>query len=206
MRWPTAITRVMRACRCRCLPIDWKSGTLASCHRALTIAQLRRPHASVPRNPLIADLLFLAGYVEKAATGILDMIARCRAAGLRTPEFRQDGGGFIQVLRRPEAVVTPQVDDVSKTFNDRELQELTSLLGVATPQVATQLVRILQAVQTEPISRGELQRAAGLSDREHFRQAYLEPLLRRAGSSEQFRRSRAAGCRSTGWVSRRGRG
>jgi hypothetical protein len=47
----------------------------------------------------------------------------------------------------------------------------------ATPQVATQAARLLRAA-AEPSSRDHLQAAAGMSDREHFRKAYLEPLLR----------------------------
>lgn len=43
----------------------------------------------------------------------------------------------------------------------------------STPQVAA----VLQTVVQEAKSREELQKAAGIKDREHFRKAYLEPLL-----------------------------
>ncbi|MEW6657986.1 MAG: ATP-binding protein [Thermodesulfobacteriota bacterium] len=75
----------------------WNPGELPP---TLTPDKLRMPHASIPRNPLIADPLFLARYIEKAGTGTLDMIACCREAGLPEPEFRQDGGQFIQTLYR----------------------------------------------------------------------------------------------------------
>jgi ATP-dependent DNA helicase RecG len=75
----------------------------------LTIGDLRRPHASIPRNPLIAESLFLSGYVEKAGSGILDMFALSKSEGLRAPQFRQEGGQFVQVLWRPIARVTPEV-------------------------------------------------------------------------------------------------
>jgi predicted HTH transcriptional regulator len=84
----------------------WNPGELPL---ALSIPQLSRPHASIPRNPLIAEPLFLARYAEKAGSGILDMIARCQQAGLRPPEFRQEGGQFIQTLWRPAPGVTPPV-------------------------------------------------------------------------------------------------
>lgn len=71
-------------------------------------ATLRRPHASIPRSPRIAEPLFLARYIEKAGTGTLDMISQCAQAGLPAPEFRQDGGQFIQTLWRPK--VTEGVD------------------------------------------------------------------------------------------------
>ncbi len=75
----------------------WNPGELPP---GLTLEQLRRPHASIPRNPLLADPMFLARYVEKAGSGILDMIALCRQAGLSDPEFRQDGGQFVQTIWR----------------------------------------------------------------------------------------------------------
>ena len=53
--------------------------------------------------------MFLATYAEKAGSGILDMIKLCRAAGVRPPEFRQDGGQFVQTLWRPELEETAQV-------------------------------------------------------------------------------------------------
>lgn len=62
--------------------------------------RLRVPHPSIPHNPLIADPLFLARYIEKAGTGTLDMIALFQEAGLPEPEFRQDGGMFVQTLWR----------------------------------------------------------------------------------------------------------
>ena len=75
----------------------WNPGELPP---PLTVERLRRPHPSIPHNPLIADPLFLARYIERAGTGTLDMIARLREAGLPEPEFRQDGGTFVQALWR----------------------------------------------------------------------------------------------------------
>ena len=77
----------------------WNPGELPP---QLTVENLRRPHASIPRSPRIAEPLFLARYIEKAGTGTLDMISQCAQAGLPTPEFRQDGGQFIQTLWRPK--------------------------------------------------------------------------------------------------------
>ena len=49
--------------------------------------------------------------IEKGGTGTPDMISLCKAGGLPTPQFRQDGGQFIQTLRRPAKTgqVTGQV-------------------------------------------------------------------------------------------------
>ena len=162
----------------------WNPGELPP---PLTPESLRAPHASasIPRNPLIADPMFLARYAEKAGSGILDMIARCKQAGLPTPEFRQEGGQFVQRLRRPTPAVTPQVapqvDSGRNRLKEQSLQELASALGLSvaqvTPQVTTQVEKVLTATAHEARSREELQAATGMIDREHFRKAYIEPLV-----------------------------
>ena len=159
----------------------WNPGELPL---ALSIPQLRRPHASIPRNPLIAEPLFLARYAEKAGSGILDMIARCQQAGLPAPEFRQEGGQFIQTLRRPAPEVTlPVAGQVTAQDNSLPVQTLSLLadaLGIpsaqVTAQVTAQVIKTLEAA-SETAARETLQAAVGMKHREHFRKAYLEPLL-----------------------------
>lgn len=75
----------------------WNPGELPP---PLTVERLRHPHASIPRNPLVCEPMFLVRYAEKAGSGILDMIALCRQAGLPDPDFRQDGGQFVQTIWR----------------------------------------------------------------------------------------------------------
>jgi predicted HTH transcriptional regulator len=40
----------------------WNSGTLPG---TLTLEDLRTDHASIPHNPLLAESLYFAGYIEK---------------------------------------------------------------------------------------------------------------------------------------------
>jgi ATP-dependent DNA helicase RecG len=164
----------------------WNPGQLPP---SLTVDALRRPHASVPHNPLISEPLFLTRLVERAGSGILDMMHLCREAGLQEPDFRQDGGQFVQTLWRPTPDATPQVipqvapqvvfDDI--VLDGSALKELSTALGITlaqvTPQVATQVAKLLHAAVAAAKSRQDLQSAAGLADREHFRKSYLEPLL-----------------------------
>jgi len=121
----------------------WNPGSLPP---SLTIESLRRPHASVPHNPLIAESLFLTRIVERAGSGILDMIELCAESGLRPPEFRQDAGSFIQTLWRPVqtgsseknipsqvgiklALSRHQVEVLSNCFEDSELSKLMNIIG-----------------------------------------------------------------------------
>ena len=79
--------------------------------------------------------MFLARYAEKAGSGILDMIARCREAGLPTPEFRQREGQFIQTLGRPSSVPTAEATG----------EVTTEVTPEVTPEVAPE-VRLVRAL------------------------------------------------------------
>ena len=67
----------------------------------LTLEKLRVAHSSVPANPLLAESLYLAEYIERMGTGTLDMIRRCADAGLPEPEFAV-ADGFVATIRRAE--------------------------------------------------------------------------------------------------------
>jgi predicted HTH transcriptional regulator len=90
----------------------WNPGELPT---GLTPEALRIAHASVPRNPLLAEPLFLAHYIERAGTGTVDMIALCREVGLTEPAFEQRGGQFVTTLWRDwlttEAVAGVELND-----------------------------------------------------------------------------------------------
>ena len=60
--------------------------------------------------------LFISS-VQKAGSGILDMIGLCRDADLPTPEFRQDGGMFVQTMRR-NVLTREKMDELG--LNDRQ--------------------------------------------------------------------------------------
>ena len=75
----------------------WNPGELPP---TLTPERLREPHPSIPHNPLIAEPLYLAHYIEKAGTGTLDMIEHCRDAGIPEPDFEQRAGQFVVTIWR----------------------------------------------------------------------------------------------------------
>lgn len=75
----------------------WNPGTLPG---TLTLDDLRTDHASIPNNPLLAESLYLASYIEKLGSGTQAMIALCRQAGLPEPDFEQRSGFFVVTLWR----------------------------------------------------------------------------------------------------------
>lgn len=73
----------------------WNPGKLPP---QLTVESLKLPHPSFPHNPLICEPFYLAGYIERAGSGTIEMIKQCRKNNLPEPEFMQKMGHFIAVL------------------------------------------------------------------------------------------------------------
>ncbi len=134
----------------------WNPGQLPP---GLTIERLKRPHASIPHNPLICEPAFLAHYAEKAGSGILDMIKLCKAAKIPAPDFRQDGGQFVQTLWRAKSAAT-QSPTQSPT---QSLDPIGS---------------VVFALKQGERSSGDLRQTLGVKHRPTFRKNYLHPALK----------------------------
>lgn len=60
----------------------------------ITLKDLKRPHSSVPRNPLIVHIFYLAGFIEAVGSGIGRIIDSLKSQELPEPEFKEEMGGF----------------------------------------------------------------------------------------------------------------
>jgi ATP-dependent DNA helicase RecG len=142
----------------------WNPGTLSP---PLTLAKLRKPHGSVPYNPLLAEPLYLTKYIERMGTGTGDMIKRCRDVGLDEPEFALTDGFVVTIRRKPELA----------------FKAVGGITGEVTGQVpgkyrvSTGQVQRLLSVFEEEHSREELQARLGLKHRDSFVDSYLKPAL-----------------------------
>jgi len=167
----------------------WNPGALPP---PLTIQKLRKPHASIPHNPLIADPMFLATYAEKAGSGILDMLSLCRLAGLRRPAFRHDGGQFVQTIWRPKRAeiseTTAEVGTQSRPSRDQAeaghillppgaLEAIQVELEKATAQVTAQVAAQVMQFCREPRGAREIMAILDLKHWKTFQTNYLKPLL-----------------------------
>ena len=134
----------------------------------------------LPRNPLIAEPMYLAHYIEKLGTGTLDMIARSKEAGLAPPRFVQEQGQVKQMLYRPVPAAAPEVTMQVEALSASLLEELAASLDAptmqVTMQVAMQVAAMLQAVEAIPQKSIVMQEAMGLSSADHFRKGYRTPL------------------------------
>jgi len=60
----------------------------------ITVEELKRPHKSFVRNPLIAKVFYLAGFIEQYGSGTVRMTEWMKEIGLPEPEFKEEMGGF----------------------------------------------------------------------------------------------------------------
>lgn len=75
----------------------WNEGLLVD---GMTIESLRKEHNSCPRNKLIAQVFFLAGFIETWGRGIQKVDDAFMAAGLTIPEYEESCGGIVTNIPR----------------------------------------------------------------------------------------------------------
>jgi ATP-dependent DNA helicase RecG len=68
----------------------WNEGGLPL---GLSLEDLKSDHNSRPRNPIIANACFFAGYIDTWGRGTLKIINSCKEAGLLDPEIKEMNGG-----------------------------------------------------------------------------------------------------------------
>ncbi len=120
--------------------------------RGWTAANLLQTHDSKPHNGILATAMQWAGYVEKSGYGTEDIVRKCKAWGLREPEYHPSSVDFRLVLWRQEV---------------KELRDFTQVGGVGevgSPKgVESSAVRGVESSAEKPIKS----RVCGDSSRLH---------------------------------------
>lgn len=137
--------------------IFWNDGPLPD---EISLASLLSLHASHPRNPLIADTCFKAGYIDRWGRGIEKATSACQSAGLPPPEFQEADGGLRVTL-------------FAQTAPPTAYPRLESRLESALSRHQVNILR--KCLNHSSIT--DLMEIAGRSDRTKFRNQVLRPLL-----------------------------
>jgi len=74
----------------------WSAGKYP---KGITPDMLSRRHPSVQRNPIIADVFYRAGLIEKWGRGTNRVAEMCRAAGIAAPMYEEIGGSVLVTFR-----------------------------------------------------------------------------------------------------------
>jgi len=142
----------------------WSPGGLPL---GIKMKDLFRKHISVLRNPTIAEVLFLVGYIERWGTGIDKMNRLMQECELSIPEYEEISGNFVVIFRRK--VIGANVKHRTKI--------VPSLSQVCPKSVPSEIaVKVLRKAQTT-ISMTELMDSVRQTNRTRFRKQVLKPLI-----------------------------
>lgn len=161
----------------------WNPGELPP---SLTPERLREPHASIPRNPLIAEPLYLARYIEKAGSGTLDMIDRCGEAGLPSPDFEERAGQFVTTIWRDWLTA-----EVISGFNLNERQQKAMAYLKVHGRINNAQYRDLTGISSRTALRelrqladvGLLVKMGGIGQAVHYVIAKAQPVIGKQGGN-----------------------
>lgn len=127
--------------------------------------RIKSEHGSKPRNPLIADTLYIRKVLESWGRGINLMIEECQKSGLPEPEY--------QIA----------VDEVKLIFRHKVTgQEAGQVTGQVTGQeagqVTGQVMLLVSALGNDVLSLKEIMERLSLKGRDNFLTTYLNPALK----------------------------
>ena len=101
---------------CGCLPESW------------TVENLMSKHASIPYNPNIAHVFYLAGFIESWGRGIEKICASCKKDGVPQPEYVINPGDIMVKFMSPEERVNRVTDRVTDRVTEIERKILDLLI------------------------------------------------------------------------------
>ncbi|MBT4503412.1 MAG: hypothetical protein HOC74_37120 [Gemmatimonadetes bacterium] len=144
---------------------------------------------SIPRNPLLFNMLHRMEAVEHIGSGIRRIRDLCRDYGVAEPVFEVADHWVTTTFERPTAQAENQVDaQVNKSaqavdisLENKQIQLLTDKLDDLTTQVTAQITAQVTAQAIlfcrEPRGAREIMSILGLKHWKTFQSNYLKPLL-----------------------------
>jgi len=114
--------------------------------QGITIADLKREHTSQPRNPLLAEVFYRRGLIERWGRGTQKIVELCQAAGHPEPKFEQRAGEVV--VRFIAGDYTPP-HRIGHDLSDRQRQVLQILAGGVTKRFSD----IYQQLENPPAER-----------------------------------------------------
>lgn len=109
-----------------------------SLHFGLTPQKLKKAHESKPWNPIIANVLYRAGIIEKWGMGTLNILAWCKQNGNPPPSWEDEGDSII-VSFKPIKDLPPLKQPKTEAPSEEALDK-----------------RILSFLENGPLSKSEI--------------------------------------------------
>ncbi len=109
---------------CGCLPENW------------TLENLMHKHASIPYNPNIAHVFYLAGFIESWGRGIEKICSACQKDGVPQPVYTINPGDIMIEFTAPE-------ERGIRSVTDRGTEKVTDCLD-------EKIIQILELISENP--------------------------------------------------------
>ena len=129
-------------------------------------------NSSLPPNPIIANVLFLAGLIENWGRGISLMFNECARAGIDKPVIIDDGI-FVKVVFKRQQNLALQTE--VKRGASKNQAEMNSQIKPDT--YPAQVVKLVDTIGYQWLSAKELCVIMGFRSRNSFRINYLRPAV-----------------------------
>jgi len=149
-------------------------GTL---HFGITVKALFKPHESRPWNPIIANVFYRAGIIEKWGTGTLNIIEWCKENRNPPPEWSIRSGSVVLIFK-PSPQKTIQQLESRQESQPESLRDRVIPPTQSPTQSADPVIRLIGILLQGPLSSGELRQQLNLKHRPTFRKNYLHPALK----------------------------
>jgi len=158
-----------------------------------TVETLFQPHGSKPYNLLIANVFYLAGFIESFGRGVEKICDACSEEGLPLPEYDSlPSDMMVRFKTLPERIIqSKRVESKSKADTDLGHFEKESVLENVRKKTYALYGDILSKIEIQPdITTANLSETLGLSERQVRRKIKeLRDLgvLERIGSAKRGR-------------------
>lgn len=148
----------------------WSPGGLPL---GVKLEDILKKHISALRNPAIAELLYMIGYIERWGTGIDKMNRLMKKYGLVLPEYEEVGGHFVVTFKRKYE----PADEVTDQASDQVTPQITpQVTHQVEAQVGEQVIQILEFCKT-PRKKQEILSHIGLKNERKSYLRHIFPLI-----------------------------
>ena len=154
----------------------WNPGRLP---QDFTIDTLMQKHESLPRNPLIANAFFIAGFIESWGRGYEKIRTEFTKEKLQMPVFEEVRGGFMATIQR-EKFMSVQYGKNGLSGNDGgndRGNDGGNDRGNERRNVDPNIIRLLELINDKVLTVNEMMTLLNLSNDDSFRKRYLKPAL-----------------------------
>ncbi|MCP4574776.1 MAG: AAA family ATPase [Deltaproteobacteria bacterium] len=144
-------------------------------HFGITPEKLAKPHESRPWNPIIANVFYRAGIIERWGSGTLNIMDWCMENGNPAPAWKEQADSVYVLFLPAELPPSEQSGTRPRPDIDPVAKEVRDQVGTKSEPSRDQVEILRNCLNEKGIL--ELMAIAGRTSRTKFRNQVLKPLL-----------------------------